>query len=333
TYYVQLAASRRPVQEIVAQLRRMLVSFVLISLAAAALTSWYLARRSLAPLGEVVRQARALGASRLEERLPVPRSGDEVAEMVVVVNEMLARLEAEFRNQQRFIADVSHELRTPVAVLLGEAQALKRRVGDPAVCQVFAGTVEEEARRLLRTVEAFLVLTRVRAGGRPPVLRDVSMEETVLNAVQKAQAEARARQVTILPRFSSSETSSEPHVAGDPELLYALVVNLLRHAIQHSPARAAVEVEVLATTRDLTLHVRDSGPPIPPEQLLRIFDLLRRVRPGADGGVDTGVGLAVVKGVAQLYGGSTEVRNRNDGGCEFTVRLPLTARTQTGAAR
>lgn len=93
-------------------------------------------------------------------------SGDEVAEMIIVLNDMLDRLEAEFAAQRRFIADVTHELKTPLAVLLGETQAMQRQTGKPADYALYVATVHDETRRILRLVEAFLILNRLQKPAR-----------------------------------------------------------------------------------------------------------------------------------------------------------------------
>jgi HAMP domain-containing protein len=131
--YLQVASSMGPLDRELNHIRDLLFIFAFVSLVVAAITSWYMARRSLAPLLAIARQAREISARRLDQRIPVPSSGDEVAEMIIVLNDMLDRLEAEFAAQRRFIADVTHELKTPLAVLLGETQAMQRQTGKPAV--------------------------------------------------------------------------------------------------------------------------------------------------------------------------------------------------------
>jgi signal transduction histidine kinase len=322
-----VATSLAPLNTVISALRSTLVLFVSVSLLVAALTSWFMARRSLAPIAAIARQARKLGVNRLEERLPVPKAADEVAEMVTVINDMLARLEAEFRNQQRFISDVSHELRTPLAVLLGEVQAMKRRADLSAESGEFVKTVDEEARRLLRITESFLILTRVRAGARARIAEHVSIEEVILAAVQKLQPYARTRGVPILPSFDSTEHVTEPVVAGDPELLRAMVANLVENAVRHSRSGDAVDVRVRAERELVLIQVRDYGPAIAAQDIPRTFDLFRQTRSPAEPTSDVGVALPIAKGVAELHNGSIAVRNCPERGVEFTVTLPLATST------
>jgi signal transduction histidine kinase len=322
-YLVQVAASLEPMQQVNRQIRQLLFVFMFVSLLVAGITSWYVVRRALAPVGMVAEKARALSATRLDERIPVPPGGDEISEVIAVINDMLERLESQFKNQEQFVAQVSHELRTPLAVLSGEAQALARRSADQRDCGTFIMTVREETRRLLRTVESYLVLTRVRAGERPRIAAPVSLEEVVLRAIQRCAPEAAAQSVRVVPRFEASEEAAEPVVAGDVDLLSSMIENLLHNAIRHSPLEGVVTIGVQCDPKEASVSVRDQGPGIPLEQLSQVFELFQQVTAGGRRAGSAGVGLAIAKGVAELHGGSISVQNHREGGAEFTVRLPL----------
>jgi signal transduction histidine kinase len=120
----------------------------------------------------------------------------------------------------------------------------------------------------------------------------------------------------------------DPHREGDPELLCAMVSNLLRNAIHYSPPETAVEVEVSLSGPDAVITVRDRGPGIPPEDLERVFERFYRApRPG-DTFMGTGLGLAIARAVARLHRGEISARDRPGGGSEFVIRLPLGEREQ-----
>jgi two-component system OmpR family sensor kinase len=323
SYYLQVAASLAPMERVIWDIRRLLLVFVFVSLVVAAATSWYMARRALAPIGVIAAETRKLSAAHLDQRIPVPPTDDEISDMVAVINEMLERLETQFRNQQRFIADVSHELRTPLAVLSGEAQALARQRGDEQGYKRFVATVREETRRLLRTVESYLILSRVRAGERPRIAAPVSMEEVVLSAVQHCQAEARAHGVRVIPRFDASKRVAEPMVTGDFDLLTSMAENLVYNALRYSPRGATVAINVRCSPKEATITVRDRGPGIPEDQLDQVFELFKQATPRGKRSGSAGVGLAIAKAVAELHGGMISARNHPEGGAEFAIRLPL----------
>jgi two-component system, OmpR family, sensor kinase len=321
---VQAAASLAPVQTLIREMRRLLAIFVPASLLIATVTAWFIARRALRPIDRVVRQARGLSVARLNQRLPALATKDEVAELVAVINEMLARLESELKGQQRFIADVSHELKTPLAVLLGESQALKRSTAADATALAFAQTVEEETRRLVRTVDAFQIVTRAQAGARPPLVADVPIEDVVLHAVQKCTPTARAKDVKLLPQFTEVE-GSNTNVAGDSGLLNVMLECLVQNAIGHAPPGTIVTVAVQPRLDSVAIAVADRGPGIPPDLLDRVFDSFRQAECRNQQDPRAGLGLAITKGVVLMHRGAFAARNLDGGGTEFAVTLPRQA--------
>jgi two-component system OmpR family sensor kinase len=320
--YLQVASSMGPLDRELNHIRDLLFIFAFVSLVVAAITSWYMARRSLAPLLAIARQAREISARRLDQRIPVPSSGDEVAEMIIVLNDMLDRLEAEFAAQRRFIADVTHELKTPLAVLLGETQAMQRQTGKPADYAAYVATVHDETRRILRLVEAFLILNRLQAGAPAPSLDRTSMEEVVLSAIRKCRAAAAKREVHVRAKFPV-DGEYEPIVIGDSDMLVSALQNLIENAIAVSETGGTVDVSVEATETDVATSVSDSGPGIEEDRLAQLFRLFSEPEKKQVG--KPGIGLTIARGVAELHRGRLEGHNRPGGGYEFVMRLPRAA--------
>jgi signal transduction histidine kinase len=314
-YYLQVAVSLAPIDQSLAALRRAILWLVPAGLLLAALASWALARRSLAPIGRIAREAQSLSAAHLQRRLPLPPGRDEVTEMVVTLNGMLERLEAAFRSQERFIANAAHELRTPVTLLLGQAQVLARQQREPQDYAAFLASVQDEMRHLSQIVESLLHLARADAGLPLPRPQPVALNEVVADAVQRCHPLARQHHVHLQPQLLLAESEEgEAVVHGDAELLVAMISNLIRNAIRHSPAEAAVSVTVGAGAEDWTVAVRDRGPGVPPDQITHLFENPQEVR-------GTGLGLAIARSVAQLHQGRITVHNHPEGGCVFTVFL------------
>lgn len=322
---IQIAASLEPLRRTARFIQQLLIVFIAISLIAAGIATWAVAARSLSPLTRIASDARRISISHLDRRIPQTTGGREVREMVTQINEMLARFEEQFHNQQRFIANVGHELKTPLAVLLGELQLHQRKHGKSDELSEFFNTCEEEIRRLQRTVEGFLILSRVRSRQRLDAVAEVSIEEVIFLAIQRCQKEAKERDVEIVPTLYAQDGAAEPIVPGDPDLLTAMVENLLSNAVRHSPKGESVEVEAEATSREVTIHVRDRGPGIPVESQNRVFELFYQVPQGRLSG-KPGIGLAIVKAVSELHGGSVSLSNRQGGGCDFKVVLGLNGR-------
>ncbi len=325
---VQMGAGMTVLQRTLAAIRQVLIISAVVSLVAAGVASWIVAGRSLAPLQKIATRAKGLTAEHLEERLPAPTQGDEVADMIAAINEMLTRLERQFKNQQRFISNVSHELRTPLAVLMVEVQMQRKLTAQHPELAEFFESAEEEINRLLRMVESFLILTRARIRQRLETVADVSVEDVVVRAVQDAGKNARAREVRIVPHFSSEDVEGEPVVSGDSDLLVTAVQNLISNAVRHSPRGQSVEVDVHTTAKQVRIAVRDHGPGIPEEHHPHIFEMFYQVATRSGGGT-AGIGLAIVKTVVELHGGTVSLRNVEGGGCEFTIVLPIVAKPKT----
>lgn len=323
-FYLQIAASLEPVSESITQARRLLFTIVPIGLAAAALASWLLARRSLAPIGRIARQAREYTGASLERRIDMPPGNDEAAELAAVINEMLGRLESAFHAQSRFVADASHELKTPLSVLSAEAQILSQQPRSPEQYERFVASIRDELRQLSRLVDSLLTLARAEAGAPLAATMPVSINEVAMDTVQRYQGLAEQRSIKLAPTLAMpGPAGPEPVVDGDPALLRAMAENLVRNAIRHSPRESAVQIEVGLDGQHVSLAVRDRGPGIPSDQIEKIFDAFYRVPPEDQPHEGSGLGLAIARSVTRLHHGSIAARNHPEGGCEFVVRLPL----------
>lgn len=322
-FYLQIGAGLAPVEESVAALRALFSIVIPAGLILATLASWFLARRALAPIGQIARQARHFTAAHLDRRIQATPRGDEVSELVAVINGMLDRLGAAFAAQERFIADASHELKTPLSVVLAEAQVLEQQVRTTEEYDQFVASVQDQLRQLVRLVDSLLTLARADAGFPLAEAPSVSINEVVMEAVERCGPLARYREVRLVPTLSPpAQDGTEAYVSGDPALLRAVIDNLIRNAIRYSPADQAVDVEVGMDGTEVRVAVRDHGPGIPPEELDRVFERFFSGRESAQG---AGLGLAIARAVATLHRGSITAVNRPEGGCEFILALLQTA--------
>lgn len=324
-FYLQVATSMEQVNASIALVRVMFAVGTPAGLLIAAVASWFVAGHAVNKINAIADLARQVTPQRLGKRLHVEPADDEIGRMVERLNDMLARIEAGYRAQERFIHDASHELKTPLAALLTEAQVLKLGKPSPEECRRFLDSVEEELRHLGRLVESLLLLTRFDAR-QQIVDHEVSVHDAVIAAVQECEPIARQYGVELTPMLAESLTDDdEPICRGDEQLVSSMVSNLIRNAIRFSPAGRSVGVDVMRRNGQVVIAVSDEGPGIPPEAMEAIFERYTQL-PQNVPRRGSGLGLAIARSVAQLHGGSIHVANRQPCGAVFTVALPCPPR-------
>jgi two-component system, OmpR family, sensor histidine kinase MprB len=318
TAAMQLARPLGGIDNILSNLRLVLLALCALGVALAAFLGRFAARRVLSPLTEVADTAQTIGETDdLSLRLRI-HADDEVGQLARNFNAMLARLESSraeldesVRAQRQLVADASHELRTPVTSLRTNIEVLLAggELGEEDRRRLLADVVEQ-SEELTALVGDLIELAR---GDEPySDADDVRLDGVVEECV------ARARRNAPSVRF---DARLEPVVVeGVPGRLERAVTNLLDNAARHSPPDGLVEV----TVDRLGVRVRDHGTGVEAADLPYVFDRFFR---GANsrGSQGSGLGLAIVRQVAEQHGGSASAANAPDGGAVFTIELPTSA--------
>jgi signal transduction histidine kinase len=320
-YYFYAVSSDANAQDMLGLMGRVLIVSIPIGVIAVAVSAYLIAGIATGPLHAIREVARRLSPESIGERLLVPAGSSEVAGLRQDLENARQRLEAGFNAQERFMSNVSHELKTPIAVILTEAQTL-RLDGAPAPVKEFVRGAVDELDKLARTVDSFLLLTRVRHGKASTpsdrcLFRDILLD-SYAGCVTMAYQHGVRLDVTL-----PEDEGADATVTGNCDLLRTICDNLMRNAIRHSPKEAAVRVLASLEGPWVRLSVLDDGPGIPEDLLPRIFDRFSRSKDSDRRGRGHGLGLEIAQGIAELHGGRITAANRPEGGCEFTVRLPL----------
>ncbi len=186
-YDVEVASSMQDFDRALQRFRVVLYSAAPAFLILAALGGYWLSRRALAPVDEITRAARAIGAQDLSQRLAVPRTSDELQRLADTLNEMLARLEAAFQRVTQFTADASHELRTPVSVMRTSAELALRKTRSEAEYREALARILAESERVSRLIEQLLLLARADSGpaSLPMIRTDLNCCAAKLLAVKR----------------------------------------------------------------------------------------------------------------------------------------------------
>jgi signal transduction histidine kinase len=299
--------------------RQGLLGLLVLGAAGVAL-SYVLAGRVLRPLQDITAAAQRLSAERLDARIALPGPQDELKELADTFDDMLARLQASFEAQRRFVADASHELRTPLAVMRTEVEvALADPDADVEDLRAAAAVVRDATERADRLVDSLLLLAssdRLRVDGLP--LR----ERVELAAVAEAALAAVATEVA--DRRLEVTTSLAPAGAlGDRGLLERLAGNLVENAVRHNVDGGWVHVEVGAVHGLARLQVSNSGRVVAPDAVESLFEPFRRHGTARTARRGAGLGLSIVRGLAAVHGGTATAVARDEGGLVVTVDLPL----------
>jgi signal transduction histidine kinase len=262
-------------------------------------------RRALAPLWKASEEASNIGPARTDIRLPTEQIPREIVPLVTAVNQALDRLEGGFRVQRQFTADAAHQLRTPLAILRTRIETL----GDGAARQALHADIEGMSRIVAQLLEIAELDTLVLDPGETADLRAVCTD--VVGAIAPL---AIAQHKDIALKGSDAPVM----IHGNAEMLQRAIFNLAENAIKFTAQDTSVDIEV---GDDGSVRVRDCGPGIVEAERDLIFQRFwRRDRQRSDG---AGLGLSIVRGVADDHAATVAVENLPGGGAEFTLRFRL----------
>jgi heavy metal sensor kinase len=286
-------------------------------LAAAGAGGWGLARKALHPVSTMTEEAAAIGVDRLDERVAVPRTSDEIERLGRTLNAMLDRLERGVAEKRGFLADASHELRTPLAVMRAEIDvSLRSDDVSPAAREVLESSAEE-VDRMTAIVEDLLTLARIDEGRMRLLREPIALSSVAEDVAGKLRPLAEERRIIL------DVSGDGAVVTGDRERLRQAVMNLVDNALKYTHPGGWVHISVWHRHRQSGLTVTDSGPGIPPETLPQVFERFVRVdhaRSRSAGG--SGLGLAICREIVEAHGGSVWAESDLGHGSSFSVSLP-----------
>jgi heavy metal sensor kinase len=280
---------------------------------------YLLMRRALSPVHEIAHRGEMISSHNLNERLPLPGTGDELERLTVSLNRMIERIENAFQHVSRFTADASHELRTPLTALRGELEATAQSRQLTPEARDTIGSALEETERLSKIVQGMLALSRLDAGEAEMERVTLDLSELVTSTAEQMRLLAEDKNISL-----SCNASEKVTVEGDRARLKQVVVNLLDNAINYTAPNGRVQLLVRADGSRAVLEVEDNGAGIPKEALPHIFERFYRTdkaRSRQMGG--SGLGLSIVQAICSAHGGEVLVESVEGRGSLFTVRMPL----------
>jgi signal transduction histidine kinase len=279
-----------------------------VTLLVGSLLAWRVAEGVLRPVRDVSRTAQSISEGDLTRRIRVT-GHDEIAALATTFNEMLDRLEAAFATQRRFVDDAGHELRTPITVIRGHLELLE---DDPEERRKTLDLVMDELDRMQRIVEDLIVLAKAE---RPDFLNLDTVDLATLTE------EVHAKAAAIAARDWRLDGVGRGVVVADRQRLTQAMMQLAQNAAQHTGEGDTISLGSSVRNGEARVWVRDTGPGVPPEQRDRIFRRFARgggTRPSEG----AGIGLAIVKAIAEAHHGRVELDSAPSEGATFAVVIP-----------
>src|ERR1043166_5697959 len=314
-YTIQVALDRSSDERVE---RNFAVLFIMVlsgSVLASAFIAVIVTKRGLRPLREMTQSVARIGPTHLKERVTPAEWPRELKPLAIAFDDMLKRLDDSFTRLSQFSADLAHELRMPIANMLGEAQVALTRNRTAADYREIIESSLAECERLSRIVDNLLFVARVDAAREPTARKQFDARAAVEKISAFYQTVAEDHHVTI-------SCSGDGQIYADPDLFERAVGNLLDNALRFTSEHGSIRIALSKHNNAFEVAVSDDGSGIAPEHLPRVFDRFYRAESsrGSDG---AGLGLALVKSIVDLHGGSTAIESEIGRGTTVKLTFPL----------
>ncbi len=275
--------------------------------------AWWLSGRVLLPLRALAVTAHQIGESDLAARIPAVGNG-EIADLTRTFNEMMDRLESAFDTQRKFINDAGHELRTPITIVSGHLELMG---DDPAERAATIELVMDELDRMNRLVNDLILLAK---SERLDFLQPEQVDIATLTEDLFSRAEA------LGDRYWRLATVGQGQISIDRQRIIQAMMNLAQNAVQHTDCGAEIAIGSNNDGRWLRLWVKDSGEGIAVEEQEQIFLRFARSKRNRRKSDGSGLGLSIVKAIAEAHHGQVLLSSQLEQGATFTLLLPMRSR-------
>lgn len=309
--------------KLLAERNQMLAAYRLklgIALVAGAILSfllgWLVSQRGLRPVRRLAIRAAAVDVQHLHLRLDEAQQVSELRTLSHVLNQMLARLEDGFAQLSRFSEDLAHEMRTPLSNLMGQTQQALNRPRNTEEYQSLLASNQEEYERLARMIDSMLFLARTEQPRTSINTETLALGELVEQLCDYFEGMAEDRGIQLL-------NTAKDQIQADRDLLRRALANLIANALRYGATNSTIQISSQLRDNGVSVSVRNQGQPIEAVHLPRLFERFYRCDPArAQSGDCGGLGLSIVRSIAQLHGGQVSVHSDTDE-TRFTLWLPL----------
>jgi signal transduction histidine kinase len=309
-----LTDSRIGITDVITRMTMILLPIILI---VTFLGSLWISTRTFRPIEKIVAAANSINdADDLTDRIDLKHAPKEMKQLAGAFDRMFGRLEKLFEAERQFTSDASHELRTPTSIILAECERAKRKAKTPEDYRLAIENINEQGQRMTALIDELLGITRLQQGTeRFPLAKGDLSEFVTLASEEFVPADDRGIRL---------ETEIEPGIecSFNASLISRVVYNLLQNGYKYGKENGYVQLRLTREDGDAVISVKDNGIGISEEDQGKIWQRFWQADSsrGSEGG--SGLGLAMVKEIAELHGGSVSVESTLGKGSTFTFRTP-----------
>ena len=281
--------------------------------------SAWVASKAIAPVEEIRQAAKRITAQRLDQRLPVPPTNDEIAGLIEVLNATFERLQRSFEQSARFSADASHHLKTPIAVLRAGVEEILAEVKCGESTQERAEGLLHRIHHLSSVVDNLLLLSRADAGRLELSKTEFDLGEVLEGVLDDALTLAEPLDLKV-----EADVPKHLLLKADRTFVAMIAQNLVENAVKYNTPGGRIRVEARAVNGEVEMTIGNTGNGIPKDLTEQLFERFYRVR-GGERVPGHGLGLSIARELARAHGGNVELVRSDGSWTEMRVRLPQVA--------
>ncbi len=292
-----------------------------------ALAAWYVVSQSMKPLARITAAAQRIDGSTLDQRIALINLPAELHELAVHFNSMLSRLELTWSDLKHYADTIAHEMRTPLNRMRLECELALNNAGTIGDFREVMGSAVGECERLTRLLQGLLFLARVDSNQASIAPKQIALEPLLSSIGDYFEAETSEAGISL-----GVNCDPDLEIVADRDLLQQAVTNLISNAISHTPRGGSIIVRAKSNGNQAALSVEDTGVGIEAEDQSRIFDRFCRATnpaPIDNSATRLGLGLSIVKGIAELHGGRVSLESTKGKGTKVTMYLPAMSHRAT----
>ena len=318
-YIINIAYDLQMINHSLSNISKLIIALVGLLMFVSIGGGYLLIKRALRPLKNIAETLNNFTVSRLNQRLPVPKSKGELQDLSSSLNEMIDRLEVSFGQLKQFSADAAHELKTPLTIIRGELEISLHEERSTEEYEAIIASALEEITRLSNVVETLLELSRADMGKVKMKKGKADLSRHIMDVCDDVVILSESKNVHV-------EYNIEPNIEieYDSGRVHQAFLNVIDNAIKYTPEGGKIFINLKKNDSNAVIEVTDTGEGIPDSELPHIFDRFYRVKKKRSDEIQgTGLGLSIVKWIIEAHNGSIDVTSKRNQGTTFTMKLPL----------